>query len=76
MANKSSIMRLLCSGSDLEKMERTRKELARMGIACELRRDIPVGNRADIPSYPELWIKTEEDFTKAVTVFSRFASVY
>jgi len=69
-------MRLLCSGSDLEKLEKTRKELVRAGVSCELRRDIPVGDSLDIPSYPELWIKAEDDFPCAVSVFSRLASVY
>lgn len=69
-------MRLLCSGSDLEKLEKTRKELLGVGISCELRRDIPVGNRTDIPTYPEIWIKSEADFASAVRVFARLASVH
>ena len=68
-------MRLLCSGSDLNKLERTRKELVNVGISCELRRDIPVGNRSDLPTYPEIWIKSEDDFPVAVLVFARLASV-
>jgi hypothetical protein len=69
-------MRLLCSGSDFDKLERTRTELVRKGIACELRRDIPTGHKSDIPTYPELWIKAERDFPQAVSVFSQLASIH
>ena len=67
-------MRLLCSGSDLEKLERTRLELVNAGIACELRRDIATNDKLELPSYPEIWIKLEKDFSRAVYVFSRLAS--
>ena len=67
-------MRLLCSGSDLEKLERTRMELVNAGIACELRRDIATSDKVQFPSYPEIWIKMETDFSRAVYVFSRLAS--
>ena len=67
-------MRLLCSGSDLDKMERTRKELVNAGIACELRRDIATSEKEELPSYPEIWVKMEKDFSRAVHVFSRLAS--
>ena len=67
-------MRLLCSGSDLEKLERARMELAKAGIACELRRDIATDDKLEFPSYPEIWIKMEKDFSRAVHVFSRLAS--
>jgi hypothetical protein len=67
-------MRLLCSGSDVEKLERTRRELVSAGIACELRRDIATNEKLELPSYPETWIKMEKDFSRAVHVFSRLAS--
>lgn len=70
------IMRLLCSGSDIEKLERTRSELLRLGISCELRRETPVNSHPEIPIYPELWIRAEQDFLRAVHVFSRLASVH
>ena len=72
---EGAIMRLLCSGSDVEKLERTRTELVNAGIACELRRDIATNEKVELPSYPEIWIKMERDFPRAVHVFSRLASV-
>jgi hypothetical protein len=64
-------MKLLCCGSDLEKLELARKKLVRMGIACELHRDAAARDDSEIPSYPELWIKRENDFGAAVRIFSR-----
>ena len=64
-------MKLLCCGSDLEKLELARKKLVRMGIACELHRDATGNDGLEIPSYPELWIKREEDFGAAVRIFAR-----
>lgn len=66
-------MRLLCCGSDLEKMQLARNKLVRMGIACELHRDFATLNEGEIPYYPELWIKREEDFGAAVRIFSRLS---
>jgi hypothetical protein len=66
-------MKLLCCGSDLEKLELARKKLIRLGIACELHRDAGLVNDSEIPSYPELWIKREEDFGAAVRIFSRLS---
>jgi len=70
------IMMLLCSGSDMEKLEGTKKELLRLGIACELRAEALVDCHPEIPNYPELWIRAEQDFSRAVHVFSRLASVH
>jgi hypothetical protein len=66
-------MRLLCCGSDTEKLEIARKKLVRLGIACELHRDAAVSDGSEIPTYPELWIKREEDFGAAVRIFSRLS---
>ena len=66
-------MRLLCCGSDLERLEQARKKLVRMGIACELHRDASEKDGSGIPSYPELWVKREEDFGAAVGIFSRLS---
>lgn len=66
-------MRLLCCGSDLDKLELARKKLVRLGIACELHRDAVARDHPEIPSYPELWIKREEDFLAAVRIFSRLS---
>jgi hypothetical protein len=52
-------------------MELARKKLVRLGIACELHRDFAGEVEGEIPSYPELWIKREEDFGAAVRIFSR-----
>lgn len=54
-------------------MELARKKLARLGIACELHRDVAGKVDSEIPSYPELWIKREEDFGAAVRIFSRLS---
>ena len=67
-------MKLLCCGSDLEKLELARKKLVRLGIACELHRDVASVDVGEIPTYPELWIKREEDFGAAVRIFSRLSS--
>ena len=66
-------MKLLCCGSDVEKMELARKKLVRLGIACEIYREPPRVKDGEIPSYPELWIKREEDFGAAVRIFSRLS---
>ncbi len=63
-------MKMLCSGSDLDRLEQTRKRLLSAGISCELRRDIPGTDIQDVPSYPELWIKAEADFSHAVSILS------
>ena len=67
-------MKLLCSGSDLERLELARKKQVRMGIACELHRDAAAKDPSSIPSYPELWIKREEDFGAATRIFCRLSS--
>lgn len=66
-------MKLLCCGSDVEKLELARKKLVRLGIACELHRDFAGVKEGEIPSYPELWVKREEDFGAAVRIFSRLS---
>ena len=66
-------MKFLCGGSDLEKLELARKKLVHMGIACELHRDATGTDSTAVPSYPELWIKREEDFRAAVRIFSRLS---
>ncbi len=67
-------MRLLCCGSDMDKLEMARKKLVRLGIACELHRDTPQKDHPEIPSYPELWIKREEDFGAAARILSRLSA--
>jgi len=66
-------MKLLCGGSDLEKLELARKKLVRMGIACELHRDATASDSSAIPSYPELWVKREQDFGAAVRILARLS---
>ena len=66
-------MRLLCCGSDVERLELARKKLVRMGIACELHRAAGKDG-SEIPSYPELWVKREQDFGAAVGIFSRLSA--
>ena len=67
------VMKLLCGGSDLERLELARKKLIKMGIACELHRDVAAPDSSSIPSYPELWIKREEDFGAATRIFCRLS---
>ena len=66
-------MKFLCCGSDVDKLELARKKLVRMGIACEIHREAAGGDNVLIPSYPELWIKREQDFGAAVRIFSRLS---
>ena len=67
-------MKLLCCGSDVDKMELARRKLVRMGIACEIHREAAGRDDSQIPSYPELWIKREQDFGAAVRIFSRLSA--
>src|SRR5579859_5394220 len=68
------VMKLLCGGSDLDRLELARKKLVKMGIACELHRDAASPDSSSIPTYPELWIKREEDFGAATRIFCRLCA--
>lgn len=64
-------MKLLCGGSDLVKLERVRRKLTGMGIACELVNQFEVEDDSEIPSYPELWVRQLEDYPTAEIVLTQ-----
>jgi hypothetical protein len=67
-------MKMLCSGSDLTKLERVRKRLIRAGVTCELRQDYSnpdaPGMNSELPCYPELWLQRDEDYPIASTILT------
>ena len=71
----SSFMKLLLSGSDREKLERLRKRLIGMGVACDLVHDCAGGQGPEVPTYPELWVRKDEDFETATLMLTRAGAV-
>ncbi len=58
-------MRLLLSGSDLEKLERVRVKLLSIGVACDIVQDTDENGAPGLPTYPELWVRRDSDFETA-----------
>lgn len=74
MIRPSCSMKMLCSGSDLAKLELLKKRLIGIGVACELRQDFEnvTGTDAhfEVPSYPELWVQQDEDLPLASIILT------
>ena len=64
-------MKLLLGGSDLGKLERVRTRLLDMGVACDIVYDVDGDEQEELPSYPELWVRQDEDFDTAVSALKR-----
>lgn len=67
-------MKLLCGGSDLVKIERLRKKLNAMGIACDVVEEFALEDDSEIPSYPELWVH-KSDYPTAEMVVTQAGAV-
>ena len=67
-------MKLILGGSDLEKLERVRTQLLGMGVGCEIVYSLDE-EREELPSYPELWVRQDEDFDAAMVAMKYGGSV-
>lgn len=72
-------MKMLCSGSDLRRLEKARNDLRRAGLACELREDFAASGPSELglglPCYPELWLHRDEDYSTAVTLLAATGAI-
>jgi hypothetical protein len=68
-------MKLLMGGSDLRKLQRVRTRLIGMGVACEIVHQLDYDEPSGLPSYPELWVRKDEDLDTAAIVLRRPGSV-
>ena len=64
-------MKMLFSASASLEVEAVRQKLLCVGIACEVRGDTDAEATFPIPSYPELWIKNDNDFQTALRLYKR-----
>jgi hypothetical protein len=68
-------MKLLLGGSDLGKLERVRTRLLGMGVACDIVYQLDEDAHEELPSYPELWVRQDEDFDTAMLALKRGSAV-
>ena len=64
-------MKLLLGGSDLGKLERVRTRLLCAGVACDIIHELDSEEPEGVPSYPELWVRRDEDFDTATLALKR-----
>lgn len=68
-------MKLLLGGSDLGKLQQVRTKLLGMGVACDIVHQLDYDEPSGLPSYPELWVRKDEDFDTATLILQRPGSV-
>lgn len=66
---------MLLSGSDVVKVERIKRTLNGIGVNCEIRHQNDTDDLSEVPTYPELWVKKDEDFDTAMLVLTRAGAV-
>jgi hypothetical protein len=64
-------MKLLLGGSDLAKLQQVRSRLLGMGVACDIVHQLDYDEPSGVPSYPELWVRKDEDYDTASLVLRR-----
>jgi hypothetical protein len=66
-------MRMLFSSSDITEIGRVGREFVEAGIPCGVRYDPPREGACPTPGHAELWVQSESDFHRAVTLYLRLA---
>ena len=56
---------MLFSSSDPQEVALVKRVLVHAGIRCEIRHQEMPATLPEVPVYPELWIRDEEDFVAA-----------
>jgi len=63
-------MKMLFSSSDRAAIDLLKRKLVKACIPCEIRVEDGAGVMPELPNYPALWIRDNDKFSTALTLFA------